>query len=171
MGVVGTTGVTPVTGGLSLGAAAFLYAGALASTAQCMVSVYRVANTKRGRTDINDKLDKSDAYYYSMLGADFIGLAGAGGALKELKATNAVLRRSKVGWTQAATKPLSSSVRRELTLGLGLEATQVGSHVINRIVRKHLLDSAGAVLGIVGSADSGVIKELIVWITDDRGGT
>lgn len=51
-----------------------------------------------------------------MLAADVVGLVGAGGALKELKATNAVLRRSGFSLARAHRgETISRPMHRTLT--------------------------------------------------------
>lgn len=107
-------------------------------------------------------------YHYSMLAADGVGLVGVAGVIKDVKVTNAALREANVGWGAAATRPINYFRRRELTAALGFRATVVGSHVINRIVRRRLLDGAAAALGVVSSADGGILRELIVWVTEEK---
>lgn len=174
VGVAGAGAAAPVTGGLSGFAAVALYAGAAAASGQCAVSVFRVGNEHFGRHDINQKLDKSQYYRWSMLAADGIGMYGAYGAYKAAKATNTALRASSLGWTEAAGLNQSARQginyfrRRELTVAMGLQATVVGTRVINRVVRQQLLDGAGAVIGMYSSYDGGVARELIVWITEEK---
>lgn len=51
-----------------------LYGGAALSTAQCGVSVFRLSNLYSGHTNINEKLDASRTYRFSMLAADMISI-------------------------------------------------------------------------------------------------
>ena len=167
IGVVGTAALAPVTGGASGVATALLWGGALASTGQCMASSYRNANVYRGRQDINDALDHNSSYVWTMRAADGVGLLGAGGALKEVKAANAALHSAGVEW-RTASGALSRPLRRRLTTALELEgAKRVATHEINRFVRQKLLDATGGVIGLIGSSTSGIIKEVAVWITEE----
>ncbi len=54
VGVVGTTSLAPITGGLSLVGAGILYAGVLGASGACAASIYRVGNIYRDRADINE---------------------------------------------------------------------------------------------------------------------
>ena len=151
--------------------AAFLYGGAVAASSQCLVSSYRTANVYRGRTDINEAMDKSVAYRSYSAVADGIALVGAGGAIKELKIAHAAIEESGVGWRAATQVGMSRPIRRRLTMALELQgAKRVQGHLINRLVRQRLLDGFAAALGLVSSATSGLIKEAVVWITDDTNG-
>lgn len=178
IGVAGLSSLAPVTGGVSGAGAVLMYGGAIASTGQCMVSVARTANVHRGRTDINQRLDDSKVYYWTMLAADGVGLLGAGGALKELKATNAALEGAGFSFGQARRgETISRPMRRRLTTALELQgATRVSGAVINRVVRQKLLDGAAGALGMFASGYSGVLNEtygqgrdLVVWITQEAG--
>lgn len=168
IGVVGTGALAPVTAGASVFATAVLYAGAAAGTRQCLASVYRVGNAARGRSDINDRLDKSEVCKWTMLAADGVGLAGVKGAVGGVKATIAATRSTGVRAGALATRSLSSVQRVEMATAPGLTVTKVGSRVINRVVRQRLLDGAGAVLGVYSSFDGGIVRELIVWVVEDK---
>lgn len=167
IGVVGTGALAPFTGGVSVGATILLYAGALAGTGQCMASVYRVNNARRGRSDINDRLDKSPAYVWSMQGADAIGLIGAGGGLVGVAKTGAALSKTGVRASDLAARSLTRAARGELSAAMGIHGMKLGTRMINKVVRQRLLDGAGGVLGVVSSADGGIIRELIVWVIGD----
>ncbi len=130
----------PVTGGLSGFGAALLYGGAAASTGQCVVSVARVVNVQRGREDVNRSWDANRWYVRTMLAADVVGLVGAGGALKEVKATNAVLREAGYSFSRARQgATISRPMRRALTTALDLQgSSRVSGVVINRVVRQKI---------------------------------
>ena len=132
------------------------------------MSIFRVANEHRGRADINRKLDASTWYKWTMLGADLVGLVGVGMAIYELKALNTALRASNVGVARAAAGRMDRPTRRALTAGLELNGAVVGSRVINKAVRQKLLDGAGAALGVYSSYDGGTVKEVIVWVTEEK---
>ncbi len=176
IGVAGLASLAPATGGLSGWGAAMLYGGAAASTGQCVVSVARIANVQRGRGDVNKRWDGNRWYVRTMLAADVVGLVGAGGALKELKATNAVLRRAGYSFGRAADDGwISRPMRRALTSALELEGgKRVSGTVINRVVRQRLMDGVGGVIGLFASSYSGALNEvgsgfwdLVVWITEE----
>ena len=166
--MVSTASLAPVTGGASAILTGFLWAGALASSGQCAASAYRLTNVYRGRTDINQRLDNSPIYVNVMRGADVVGLVGAGGALKELKVTSAVLHAEGLTFREAAAGPISRPVRRRLTALLELEGgKRLPAHVINSVVRKKLLDGFAGVVGLAASGFGGIGSELIAWITSE----
>ena len=170
IGVAGASSLAPVTGGLSFGAAALLYGGAVATTGQCMVSGYRMANVMRDRTDLNDQLDNSKLYNFTMSAADGVGILGGLGAIKELKAVNAALEEGGVGWGLATSGKLSRPLRRRLTTALELQGGKRASAVvIDRLMRQRLLDAVAGAIGMVGSGVNGVIKDVVVWITSEAG--
>lgn len=167
IGVVGTGMLAPFTGGLSGLATVALYAGALAGTGQCVASVYRVNNAARGRSDINDELDRSRAYQWSMLGADAIGLFGAGAGLRGAAATGKALKSVGATGGDLLARSLPRAVRGDLSIALGINGMKLGTRMINKVVRQRLLDGAGGVLGVVSSVDGGIVRELIVWVIGD----
>lgn len=178
IGVAGLSSLAPVTGGLSGFGAALLYGGAAASTGQCVVSVARVVNVQRGREDVNRSWDANRWYVRTMLAADVVGLVGAGGALKEVKATNAVLREAGYSFSRARQgSTISRPMRRALTTALDLQgSSRVSGVVINRVVRQKLMDGVGGVIGMFASGYSGALGEvgsgfwdLVVWITEETG--
>lgn len=180
VGVAGMSALAPVTGGVSGFGAVLLYGGAAASTGQCVVSAVRINNLQRGRASINDKWDDSPVFVYTMLAADGISLIGAGGALRELKMTNAALRDAGFSLKRAGSdETISRPMRRRLTTALELQgAARVSGVEINRVVRRRLIDGAGGILGLFASGFSGVLKEsgsrawdLVIWITDETGQT
>ena len=179
IGVAGLTSLAPVTGGVSGLGAIVMYGGALAASGQCVVSVARTANVYRGRTDINEGWDDSRLYYWTMLAADGVGVLGAGGALKELKATNAALREAGFSLARAHRgETISRPMRRRLTTALELQgAKRVPGAVINRVVRQRLLDGAAGALGLFASGFSGALNEgygqardLVVWLSEETRG-
>jgi len=103
-----------------------------------------------------------------MLGLDAIGLAGAGGALKDAYATQRAYSAARTTWGAAIQRTTSPAQRRQVAGLVGLKASTVGSRVLSQLPRQKLLDGAGGVLGVVSSADGGVIRELIVWVTTEE---
>jgi len=167
VGVAGAGAAAPVTGGLTFGPAVLLYAGAIASSAQCVVSIARVRNAQTGRQKTNEWLDQQGWYKWSMRGADGIGLVGAGVALRELKLADGALRASGTGWGSAVQRTTTAAQRRTAAGALGLEVGTTGSRVLSQLARGKLLDGAAAALGIYSSADGGIIREVIVWVAKE----
>ena len=155
--MAGLTALAPATGGLSGFGAAMVYGGAAAATGQCVVSVARVVNVERGRADVNRSWDANRWYVRTMLAADVVGLVGAGGALKELKATNAVLRQAGYSFSRASQgETISRPMRKALTSALDLQgARRVPGIVINKVVRQRLMDGVAGVIGLFASSYSG----------------
>lgn len=122
IGVVGSGAAAPVTGGSTFGVALLLYAGAAASSVQCTASVYRMWNIHRQKKSINDNLDASPTYKWTMLGLDAIGLAGAGGALKDAYATQRAYSAARTTWGAALQRTTSPAQRRQVAGLVGLKA-------------------------------------------------
>ena len=166
IGVVGTSSLAPVTGGLSAVGTAFLWGGALGATGQCVASTYRVANVYRGRENINRSLDNSIGYKWSMRGTDVVGLVGAGGALREIFKTGDIIAKEGLSFSRASTGAISRPMRQRLTAGFELQgAKRVPAATINQLVKQRMLDAFAGVVGLTGSVASGVIHEIIVWVT------
>ncbi len=165
VGVVGLSALAPVTAGTSVYAAALLYGGAIAASGQCAVSVLRTSNLYTGNTAINRRLDNSDVYRWTMRGADFVGVIGAGAALKQLKTTHTVLKANGFTWSHSANSGLSRPVRLRLTAALSLQGSRrVSGPMINRFVKQRLLDGVAGVIGLTASARNGVVNDIVVWI-------
>jgi hypothetical protein len=96
VGVVGTASAAPVTGGSSLAGTAFLWGDAMAATAQCSAASYRLSNVLTDNQAANTRLDHNQTYLWSMRGLDAVGLVGAGGAVKEIKATYTALEETDI---------------------------------------------------------------------------
>ena len=148
IGVVGMGALAPVTGGIGGVGAALLYGGAIAASGQCAVSTFRTSNLYTGHQAWNRRLDESNAYTWTMAGADVIGLLGAGGALRELKAAHTALSAKEFSWSAAMRSDLSRPVRRQLTSALGLVGgKRATTPMINRFVRQRLLDGVAGASG------------------------
>jgi hypothetical protein len=117
-----------------------------------------------GRESVNAALDQDETYVWTMRGLDVVGLVGAGGAIKEVKATSAALDEAGIGWSEAL-GPLNRNQRLRLTEGLELQgARRVAAVSINAVVKQRLLDGIGAAMGFTGSATSGVVADIVVWV-------
>ena len=168
VGVAGATTLVPVTGGASGVGAALLWGGALAASGQCVASTYRMTNIYAGHEATNEALDRNDVYINTMRGLDIVGLVGAGAAIKELRAANAILREAGATWSEAL-GPLSRPQRLRLTEALELQgARRVAAVSINAVVKQRLLDGFAAAVGIGGSTGTGVVNEVVVWVVSDR---
>jgi hypothetical protein len=167
VGVVGAVGLAPETGGLSMPAAALLWGGATASAAQCGVSIYRLANVSRGRDDINQAMDDSQAFRSTMYVLDGVGLIGAGGAVKELAATKEALSAAGASWDMAEAGQLARGQRLAFTNAIEVTGVKrLSNRVISRVVKQRLLDLTAAALGTLGSAtvSGGVAHDVAIWI-------
>ncbi len=124
-----------------------------------------MGNIYRGRSDINDALDQNNVYHWTMLGADVVGLVGAHGALTEVRKTGDILASRSLSWTRAANDPISRPMRRQLTEQLELQgAKRVSAHDIHSVIKQRMPGGIAGALGVTGSAMTGAIHELIVWI-------
>ncbi|NPD68135.1 hypothetical protein HN018_12250 [Lichenicola cladoniae] len=100
-----------------------------------------------------------------MLGADVVGLVGAHGALMEVKKTGDILAGQSLNWSKAATDPISRPMRRRLTEQLELQgAKRVSAHNVHAVVKQRMLDGITGALGMTGSAMTGAIHEMIIWV-------
>ncbi|MDG5495559.1 hypothetical protein [Niveispirillum sp. BGYR6] len=165
VGVVTTGALTPITGGLSAFASLALWTGAVSSTMQCAVSTYRVGNLLRDRDDINASLDNNSNYIMAMYGLDGIGLITAGGAVVEAVRVNSKLTKVGSGLFKGASQSFSRRQRLHLTTELGLKGVRrAPAEAINKIIKKQVMDTIGAAVGIVGSSSSGIVKDIIIWV-------
>ena len=167
VGVVGAGALAPETGGMSLPAAVLLWGGATASAAQCGVSLYRVANVARGQDGINQTMDDSPSYKATMYVLDGVGLIGAGGAVKEIAATNDALKTAGASWDMAEAGKLTRPQRLAFTGAMEVDGVKRLSNVaISRVAKQRLLDLTGAAFGMVSSAtvDGGVAHDVAIWV-------
>lgn len=165
IGTISAIGAIPVTGGLSGGAAVMLYGGAALSTAQCGVSVFRLRNLYSGHTNINEKLDASRTYRFSMLAADMISLQAGFKAASGAAAVSKEFSRYGEHLLSATHKTFNSAARKGLTANLGLQgAKRLPSTQINAHARRQLIELIGAAIGLVSSSESGVIHEIGIWV-------
>lgn len=119
IGVAGAGAATPVTGGISATGAVLLYGGAIAASGQCVASVYRVHNATHGRASVNQALDTNQYYHWTMLGADWVGLFGAGAALKEAWVADRALRVAGTSWSAALQRTTTAAQRGTMYTGSG----------------------------------------------------
>jgi hypothetical protein len=166
IGVIGTAAAAPVTGGASAVGTAFLWGGAMAATAQCGVSGYRINNVLRNNDAGNEMLDNNQTYVWSMRGLDALGLVTAFGAFAEVRSTYAALEEADMSFGDAL-GPLTRRERLVLTEALELQgARRVAAISINNVVKQRLLDGIGGLVGIGGSSvgTGGVVHDVVVWV-------
>lgn len=169
VGVVTTGAMVPITGGVSGIVTAGLWVGALSSSAQCAVSIYRTGNLITDRSDVNDNLDQDPNYRLVVLGLDVLGVVSAGGVLLSARKFETALRSSGSSIFKGANQSFSRQQRLRLTSSLGLVgAKRVPAEQINRLIKKQILDLYGAGIGILGSSTSGAIKDIILWIVSPQ---
>lgn len=165
VGVVGTAATAPVTGGQSLWVTGALWGGALATSGACAVSAFRVGAMVTGHDSIDEALDRNKYYRWTMWSFDAVGLLGAGGAIRDVAETQDALDAVGVDWRYAMAGKISRPMRRRLTEELGLVgAKRVAGPMIGAVVKYRLLAGIAAAVGLTGSAATGVIHDLIVWI-------
>ena len=182
-GAAATSGVAaaPLTGGGSLALTVLAYAGAVASAAQCGISIGRVFNELTVPVS-NDILDSSEWYTTT---ADILdGVALAGGLASFGQAAQSAIRLSRTsgrplraiirGMNRAERKRLAQDIarytgraetrRQFLRLARSGAIPRIFSRQeINRAVLSHLLESIGYALTITGSsAYGGLINQHVL---------
>lgn len=165
IGVVGTAAAAPVTGGQSLFGTAALWGGALATSATCSVSVFRVGAMETGYSSVDIAMDNSAGFVWTMRGLDVVGLLGVGGAIKDVMETRDALDAAGVDWRDAAAGQMSRQQRKLVTSQLGLlGGKRVAATLISQVVKQRLLAALAAAASITGSLSTGSTHDLIVWL-------
>lgn len=165
IGVVGTAAAAPVTGGQSLWGTAALWGGALATTATCSVSVFRVGAMASGYSSVDAAMDNSAGFVWTMRGLDVVGLLGVGGAIKDVMETRDALDTAGMDWRRAAAGQISRQQRKLITSQLGLVGgKRVAATLISQVVKQRLLAALAAAAAITGSISTGSTHDLIVWL-------
>jgi hypothetical protein len=119
-----------------------------------------------GKGEINEKMDKSPTYVWTMRGLDIVGILGVGGAFKDIMETRDALDASGVGWRRAMSGPISRPQRRVITKELGLLANKrVAAPLIGAVVKQRLLAAVAAAIGMGSSAAIGATHDLIIWVS------
>lgn len=77
-----------------------------------------------------------------------------------------------MSWTRAADTGISRPMRKQLTEQLELQgAKRVSAAKINKVVKQWMLDALSGAIGMTGSAMTGVVHEVIVWISSPQDAT
>ncbi|HTH97988.1 MAG TPA: hypothetical protein VL574_11265 [Stellaceae bacterium] len=165
IGVIGAAAAAPATGGVSVAVSAAVWAGALASSASCGVSAYRIHDMVYNHSKNNKEMDQSNSYIYSMAGLDFVSIYGAKGAFKEIVETRNVLKRAGVSTQSVWEGKLYRPQRKALTQKFNLVGNKrVPAVLISRVVKVRLLNAIIEAVGLTASSYSGTINDLVVWI-------
>jgi hypothetical protein len=119
-----------------------------------------------GHDAFNAALDQNSYYYWTMFGFDVAGVIGGGGAITDIIETRGALEDAGVGWRKAMSGNLTYRQRRAITEGMDLIGTTKtkGGPMIAAVVKQRLLAAVAAAVGMAGSATSGAIHDLVVWI-------
>ncbi|TWC15843.1 MULTISPECIES: NAD synthetase [unclassified Pseudomonas] len=175
----------PFSAGASSVIAALGYTAAVASTAQCFASGYRVSNEISNPVR-NDQLDSEEWYQYTMIALDAASLVGVGASslttLKLVRLNKAttgksvreVLRGLNRQERAKLTKELLSINDPRLTSKL-LKLKQLSGELPKRFTStqlKHatvtqIRDALGAAIGLTGSAISGNVRTIAVGLYEE----
>ncbi|MBD1558951.1 hypothetical protein HC752_18610 [Vibrio sp. S9_S30] len=184
-GVIASGATVPLTGPVGVTMTYVTHAATLASTAQCLTGVTRVALAKENPKKL-DALNDNEWYQNTMTALDYISLAGAATSgyqtMKMIKSLNATTGKS----IREVLKGLSRQERAMLTREIarknlpnisnkaykqlvraGLTTKRYSSKVISSSVAIQITDAVGAAIAITGSAYSGEVKSLAVGIYEE----
>lgn len=145
LGVVAFSAAAPVTGGASMIPTLAIWGGAMAATAQCVNSSYRVANIMSGRKEKNNNLDKNISYIRIIYIIDGVSLLGAAGAVRYFYRTFPSVVEAGADSFRLS-QILSKHQQRHLAFNLGLRMAakeEVSRAAINAVLQKRLLDTLG----------------------------
>ncbi|MEM9834983.1 MAG: hypothetical protein AAF828_00690 [Bacteroidota bacterium] len=174
--VAGGAAAAPVTAGTSTVVSALAFTGAVASAAQCGISVGRVINDLF-QTNHNAILDGNEYYTKTAAALDVIGLIGAAASVG--MATKAAIQMNKAAGSppmiktlQRMNRPARKRLARELakytanatTRSQFIKLARAGKvpkiftvSAVNRAAMNEFLNVLSAALTVTGSAKSGVI--------------
>lgn len=187
-GAASATGVAaaPVTGGASLAITVLVWAGAVATAAQCGIATGRVINELLDPR-ANDILDSEPWVQRSSQILDAISLAGgvaslgqaAQAAIRLGRTSGRPLRQILQGMNRAERRRLAQDIARytnqATTRRQFIRMARQGRipsiftrQQVGRAVQEQLLSAISSALGITGSASSGVVREVVVHVVEDR---
>lgn len=151
VGLVAGAFVAGPIGWVAAGLFAFDGIASSAGTVSCMISGIRYFNFRRGRGDINERMDHSRTYRNATRTLDGVALlAGPRAALTAPREIAAVGRAAIAGAHGGDAIARAGSVIEHV-------AEEI---VIKRPLQLELLGSVGAGLGTAGSLNGGIIREL-----------
>jgi hypothetical protein len=176
-----STGAAPITGGLSMIIASVSAAAGAASYAQCVMAGARMYNEY---VDPNANVEMDDERWYQWFSAISDGVSLAGSAITGVQTLKLVrlLKNSTRKGALEVLKGLSRQERKKLTEELirannpGMSDQEIkvllsrnilpknmqrrfSNDAIGTAIRKQLLDSVNAGMGVVGSSTSGLISQ------------
>lgn len=170
-------GATPITAGASTPFAILGYAGAAATTAQCINGVVRLYDIEFNDSKITNWFD-SEAWYISTCTIlDVISLAAAGGALAEVISTykqmKSISSLKAIDWLKSwprqdrarlteiiikTQNPGISNKEIKALIRAGVYPSRYPVESVQRELKKQLVSALSSASAFMGSAVSGVIK-------------
>lgn len=151
VGLVAGAFVAGPGGWVAMGIVAFDGIAANAGTVSCMLSGIRYFNFRRGRGDINQRMDDSRAYRNATRTIDGIALASG----------------PRVVYTSA--REIGAAGRAALAAAQGTNAVARAGNAVEQVAKEilitrplqlELLGVVGAGIGVAGSLNGGILKEL-----------
>jgi hypothetical protein len=176
----------PASGGSSLLLEGVTYTAAMATSAQCLISVGRSADLTFNNGQWTRWLDSSDYYNWASIGLDLVSLAGAAAsASAAVRAAKAIQRATGRSWITIL-KGLSRAERKRLAeelirlkkpglsggglkdlVRLGTFPKRLTSAEITERLFTQLKDAISATLALGGSGTGGVLKMVYVHIAQE----
>ena len=179
-------GEAPASGGAALLLEGVSLWAARATTAQCLISVGRVADIAFNDGNWTEWVDPNEHYHWATVSLDVVSLAGAAAsASAAVRAAKAIERATGKSWTvilkgmsRAERKRLAEELIRLKTPGVsgrGLESLvrmgafpkRLSSAEITERLFSQLKDAISATMALGGSGTSGVLKEVYVHIIQE----
>lgn len=183
----GGAGAAPVTGGASLAITVVVWAGALATAAQCGISTGRVINEIFDPGSNERYLDSEEWYQNASTALDAISVAGGVASLGQ--AAQAALRLSRTsgrpltqilqGMNRAERKRLAQDLARYTGTATtrrqfirlardGRIPKLFSRQQVNQAMVNELLNSISSALTFTGSSIAGVIRQVTVYFVEDE---
>lgn len=166
----------PITAGASGALVAIAYAGAAATSLQCINGLYRIHDIRDNNAENVNWLDSQDWYLATSTVLDLISLASAGGALKEALATYRAMksvsslhatdwlkkypRQDRARLTELiirAQNPCISNKEIKAAIRAGLYPKRFPTEPIQNELKKQLANTLTSAAAFAGSAVSGTI--------------
>ena len=148
IGLVAGAFVSGPIGWVAISLVAFDATASGAASISCLESGVRVLNETRDRHDLNERMDKNAAYYYSSRGQDVIGVAA--------------LPRTAITSARALLEATTAASAASRTAGIVASGAKIAREVLlSPNVRTELLNAVGSGIGLAGSAIGGVVRESV----------